>query len=152
MGCGASMLDKSQRSQTCSQVVSVRARYKKSIQQETEARCISFFKDNYILLLATPRDKKSTQQETETYDRTSISQITCLLCIWISMKLKRRSREVVETMIKCALDISENLKNDSTVDRTRGIHELTNHTHGMWNIWTSNSEIRSDYQPTDDSE
>ena len=32
---------------------------------------------NHILLLATPRDKRSTQQETETRDRTSISQITC---------------------------------------------------------------------------
>ena len=32
---------------------------------------------NHILLLATPQDKRSTQQETETRDRTSISQITC---------------------------------------------------------------------------
>ena len=47
------------------------------------------------------------------------------------MKLKRRSRGVVETMIKCALDIPKNLKNGSIVDRTRGIHELTNHTHDM---------------------
>ena len=44
-------------------------------------------------------------------------------------------------MIKCSLDISENPKNSSIVDRTKGIHELTNHTHGMWNIQTSNSEI-----------
>ena len=34
-------------------------------------------------------------------------------------------------MIKCAIDISENSKNSNIVDRTRGIHELTNHTHGM---------------------
>ena len=47
------------------------------------------------------------------------------------MKLERRPRGVVETMIKCALDISENSKNGSIVDRTRGIYELTNHTHGM---------------------
>ena len=32
---------------------------------------------NYILLLATPRDKRSTQQEIETCDRASISRITC---------------------------------------------------------------------------
>ena len=44
-------------------------------------------------------------------------------------------------MIKCALNISENLKNGSIVDRTRGIQEITNHTYSMWNIWTSNSEI-----------
>ena len=44
-------------------------------------------------------------------------------------------------MIKCAFDISENLKNSSIVDRTRCIHELTNHTHSMRNIQTSNSEI-----------
>ena len=47
------------------------------------------------------------------------------------MKLERRSRGVMETMIKCAFDISENSKNNSIVDRTRGIHELTNHTHDM---------------------
>ena len=32
---------------------------------------------NNILLFATPRDKRSTQQETETCDRASISRITC---------------------------------------------------------------------------
>ena len=42
-------------------------------------------------------------------------------------------------MIKCVLDISNNSKNGSIMDRT--IYELTNHTHGMWNIRTSNSEI-----------
>ena len=57
------------------------------------------------------------------------------------MKLERRPREVVETMIKCALDISKNPKNSNIVNRTRGIHELTNHTHDMGNIQTSNSEI-----------
>ena len=36
---------------------------------------------NHILLLATPRDKRSTQQEAETCDRASISQITCLVYI-----------------------------------------------------------------------
>ena len=34
---------------------------------------------NNILLLAMPRDKRSTQQETETCDRASISQITYLV-------------------------------------------------------------------------
>ena len=34
-------------------------------------------------------------------------------------------------MIKCALNVSENPKNNNIVDRTRGVHELTNHTHGM---------------------
>ena len=47
------------------------------------------------------------------------------------MKLERRPRGVVESMIKCALDMSENPKNDSIMDRTRGIHELTDHTHDM---------------------
>ena len=32
---------------------------------------------NHITLLATPRDKRSTQQETKTYDRALISRITC---------------------------------------------------------------------------
>ena len=32
---------------------------------------------NHILLLATPRDKRSTQQKTETCDRALISWITC---------------------------------------------------------------------------
>ena len=45
--------------------------------------------------------------------------------------LKRRSRGVVKTMIKCALDVSENLKNSNIVDKTRGVHELTNHTYDM---------------------
>ena len=36
---------------------------------------------NHILLLATPRDKRSTQQETETCDKASISRITCLVHI-----------------------------------------------------------------------
>ena len=36
---------------------------------------------NHILLLATPRDKRSTQQEIETCDRASISWITCLVSI-----------------------------------------------------------------------
>ena len=36
---------------------------------------------NHILLLATPRDKRSTQHEAETCDRASISQITCLVYI-----------------------------------------------------------------------
>ena len=47
------------------------------------------------------------------------------------MELKRRSRGVVKTMIKCALDVSENLKNSNIVDKTRGVHELTNHTYDM---------------------
>ena len=47
------------------------------------------------------------------------------------MKLERRSRGVVETMIKCALDILENPKNGSIMDRMRGIYELTYHTHNM---------------------
>ena len=86
---------------------------------------------NHILLLATPRDKRSTQQETKTYDRAFISWITYPVRIRISMKLERRPKGVVESMIKCALDISENPKNNSVVDRMRGIHELTDHTHGM---------------------
>ena len=36
---------------------------------------------NHILLLAMPRDKRSTQQETKTYDRASISRITYLVHI-----------------------------------------------------------------------
>ena len=32
---------------------------------------------NHIMLLATPRDKRSTQQETKICDRASISRITC---------------------------------------------------------------------------
>ena len=32
---------------------------------------------------------------------------------------------------KMCPDISENPKNSSIMDRTRCIHELTNHTHGM---------------------
>ena len=44
-------------------------------------------------------------------------------------------------MIKCFLDISKNPKKSSIMDRTKDIHELTNHTYGMWNIQTSNSEI-----------
>ena len=36
---------------------------------------------NHILLLTTPRDKRSTQQETKTCDKASISQITYLVCI-----------------------------------------------------------------------
>ena len=44
-------------------------------------------------------------------------------------------------MIKCALDILENPKNSSIVNKMRGIHELTNHTHDMRNIQMSNSEI-----------
>ena len=36
---------------------------------------------NHILLLAKPRDKTNTQQETETYDGALISQITCPVCI-----------------------------------------------------------------------
>ena len=36
---------------------------------------------NHILLLATPRGKRSTQHEAETCDRASISQITCLVYI-----------------------------------------------------------------------
>ena len=36
---------------------------------------------NHMLLLTTPRDKRSTQQETETCDRASISRITCLVSI-----------------------------------------------------------------------
>ena len=47
------------------------------------------------------------------------------------MKLERRPRGVMESMIKYALDISKNPKNGSIVERTRGIHELTNYTHGM---------------------
>ena len=48
-----------------------RARYSASIlEQETT-----------LLLLATPQDKRSTQQEAETCDRASISQITCLVYI-----------------------------------------------------------------------
>ena len=42
------------------------------------------------------------------------------------MKLERRLRGVMETMIKYAFDISENSKNSSIVDKTRGIHELVN--------------------------
>ena len=75
---------------------------------------------NHILLLTTPRDKRSTQQETKTCDKASISQITYLVCIWISMKLKRRLRGVVEIMIKCAPKISENQKNDNIVDKNDG--------------------------------
>ena len=37
----------------------------------------------------------------------------------------------MESMIKCSLDISKNPKNGSIVDRTRGIHELIDHTHDM---------------------
>ena len=96
---------------------------------------------NQVLLLATPRDKRSTQHETKTCDGTSISWITCPIHIWISIELERRPRGVVKTMIKCALDALENSKNSSIVDKTRGVHELTNHTHGMWNIQASNSEI-----------
>ena len=70
-----------------------------------------------------------------------ISRITYPIRIWTSMDLKRRPRGVVKTMIKCALDVSENLKNSSIMDRTKGVHELTNHTHGMWNIRVSDSEI-----------
>ena len=44
-------------------------------------------------------------------------------------------------MIKCALDVLENSKNSSIVDRIRDIHELTNHTHNMWNIQATNGEI-----------
>ena len=40
------------------------------------------------------------------------------------MKLKRRLRGVMETMIKCALNILENLKNDNIVDRTSTRLEL----------------------------
>ena len=47
------------------------------------------------------------------------------------MKLERRPKRVMETMIKCAIDMSKNPKNGSIVDRTRGVHEVTNHTHGM---------------------
>ena len=47
------------------------------------------------------------------------------------MKLKKRSKGVVKTMIKCTLDVSENSKNNSIVDKMRGVHEFTNHTHGM---------------------
>ena len=47
----------------------------------------------------------------------------------------------METMIKCALDISENSKSGIIVNRMRSIHELINHTHNMRNIRTSNSEI-----------
>ena len=36
---------------------------------------------NNILHLATSRDKRSTQQETKTYDRISISRITCPIYI-----------------------------------------------------------------------
>ena len=41
------------------------------------------------------------------------------------------SRGVVKTMIKYALDVLYNPKNSSIVNKTRGIHELTYHTHGM---------------------
>ena len=47
------------------------------------------------------------------------------------MELERRLKGVVKTMIKCALDVSKNPKNSNTMDRTRGVHELTNHTHSM---------------------
>ena len=47
------------------------------------------------------------------------------------MELERKPKGVVKTMIKCALDISENPKNSSIVDKKRGVHELTNHTHDM---------------------
>ena len=46
------------------------------------------------------------------------------------MKLERRPRGVMESMIKYALDISKNPKNGSIVDRTRGVHEVTNHPPG----------------------
>ena len=36
---------------------------------------------NHILLLITPRDKRNTQQETETYDRALISRITYIVHI-----------------------------------------------------------------------
>ena len=36
---------------------------------------------NHILLLATPQEKRSTQQETKTYDRALINRITCLVRI-----------------------------------------------------------------------
>ena len=42
---------------------------------------LSFGTRNHTLLLAMPCDKRSTQQETETCDGASISQITCLVHI-----------------------------------------------------------------------
>ena len=47
------------------------------------------------------------------------------------MELERRPRGVVKTIIKCALDVSKNPNNNNIMDRTKGVHELTNHTHGM---------------------
>ena len=47
------------------------------------------------------------------------------------MEFERRPRGVMKTMIKCAPDVSENLKNGSIRDRMRGVHELTNHTHDI---------------------
>ena len=96
---------------------------------------------NHILLLATPWDKRSTQHETKTYDGALIRWITYPIRIWISMELERRPRGVVKTIMKCALDVSKNPNNNNLMDRTKGVHELTNHTHDMWNIWASNCEI-----------
>ena len=57
------------------------------------------------------------------------------------MELERRLRGVVKTMIKCSLDILENPKDSSIMDRMRVVNKLTNHIHGMSNIWASDSEI-----------
>ena len=96
---------------------------------------------SHALLLAMPWDKRSTQQETKTCDGASICWITCPICILISMELERRLRGVVKTMIKCSLDILENPKDSSIMDRMRVVNKLTNHIHGMSNIWASDSEI-----------
>ena len=54
--------------------------------------------ENHVLLLAMPGDKKSAQQKAKTYDGTLTSQITCPICIKISMELERKPRGVVDTV------------------------------------------------------
>ena len=47
----------------------------------------------------------------------------------------------MKTMKECALDILENPKNGSIVNRVRGIHKLTNKAHVMGNIEVSDCEV-----------
>ena len=66
------------------------------------------------------------------------------------MKLKRRLRGVVKTMIKCTLDVLENSKNNNIVNRGASINLLTI----LIACEISKRVIidRSDYQPTDGNE
>ena len=130
MGSGASMSTKSQWSQTSSQVVSGRARYSASVLERKTT--------SYFLLRLEKKEVPNRKQKPVMEHRLvrSLAQSPHLN--------KHEAQEKTEKSgdhDKVCLWRIRNPKNGSIVDRMRGIHGLTNHTHSMWNIRTSNNEI-----------